>query len=700
LFSEAELDVMGRREERFSSGHQQNSLHVPGRTLTRAWKRGYVANGRTLHGVNLMRASVLTLCLALPTAALAQTSANAPDAVERPAALVADGIPPVPMALAEQTRPYMEFRTASFAGWQPRDSSMLVTTRFGNTTQIHRVARPMGTREQLSFEVERVTGTWSPDGDVLLAWKDVGGNEFYQLHTLRDGRLTLITDGRSRNTFLGAWSRDGRFIGYSSTRRTGRDTDLYLVDPRDPSSDRMLVQVSGGGWGIVDFAPDGRSAVVGEYIQISKSNLHLLDIASGRLTAIGDHSQPVAYGNAKFAPDGTLWVTSDERSEFQRLGTIDLRTGIFTAVAPESRWDVSSFDIAHDGSFIAYVINEAGSSRLRILDPRSRDARSVDALPAGVITGLRIAPWGEIGLTFTSARSAADAYSVEPRTLRVTRWTLSETGGLDVDANVTPELVEIRSFDGEPVSGFLYLPDGARFPGPRPLIMSIHGGPESQARPNFLGRNNYLLNELGIALFYPNVRGSSGYGKRFVGLDDGPFRREDSVRDIGAFLDTLARHPALDSARFGVTGGSYGGYMCYASAIRYGERLRGALCVVAISSFVTFLENTEAYRRDLRRVEYGDERDPAQRAKLLEISPLTRVAEMRVPLMVVTGANDPRVPASEADQIVAAVRGQGREAWHLLGRDEGHGFAKKVNQDYQFWTSLMFWERTLLGTAR
>jgi dipeptidyl aminopeptidase/acylaminoacyl peptidase len=280
--------------------------------------------------------------------------------------------------------------------------------------------------------------------------------------------------------------------------------------------------------------------------------------------------------------------------------------------------------------------------------------------------------------------------------LRVTRWTQSETGGLDVNANVEPERIEIRSFDGEEMSGFLYLPDPALFTGARPLIISIHGGPESQARPVFLGRNNYLINELGVAMFYPNVRGSSGYGKRFVGLDDGPLRREDSVRDIGAFLDVLARHPALDSARFGVTGGSYGGYMCYASAIHFGDRLKGANCIVAISNFVTFLENTEAYRRDLRRVEYGDERDPQQRARLIEISPLTRVSELRLPLMVVTGANDPRVPASEADQIIAAVRAQGREAWHLLGKDEGHGFAKKVNQDYQFWTALMFWERTLL----
>jgi dipeptidyl aminopeptidase/acylaminoacyl peptidase len=646
-----------------------------------------------------MRLPLLALSLVPPFAALAQAPVAGSNAVARPAALVADAIPPIPLELADRSRPYMEFRTASFAGWNASDSSMLITTRFGNTNQIHRVARPMGTREQLSFEVERVSGQWSPTGDVLLATKDVGGNEFYEIYTLRDGRLTLITDGRSRNTF-GAWSRDGRLIGYSSTRRNGRDTDLYVVDPRDRATDRMVAQVSGGGWGIGSFAPDGRSAVVREYVQITKSNLHLLDVASGRLTPIGDHSLPIAYGGAEFAPDGTLWVTSDEGSEFKRLGTLDLQTGSFTAVESEPRWDVTSFAIAQDGSFIAYAVNEAGSSRVRILDPRTRQVRNVDALPAGIVSGLRIAPWGEIGLTFTSARNAADAYSVDPRTLRVTRWTRSETGGLDVNANVEPERLEIRSFDGEAMSGFLYLPDPTRFTGRRPLIVSIHGGPESQARPGFLGRNNYLLNELGIAMFYPNVRGSSGYGKRFVGLDDGAFRREDSVRDIGAFLDALARHPALDSTRFGVTGGSYGGYMCYASAIHFGDRLRGANCVVAISNFATFLENTEDYRRDLRRVEYGDERDPQQRAKLLDISPLTRVSELRLPLMVVTGANDPRVPASEAEQIIAAVRGHGREAWHLLANDEGHGFARKVNQDYQFWTTLMFWERTLLADGR
>jgi dipeptidyl aminopeptidase/acylaminoacyl peptidase len=212
-----------------------------------------------------------------------------------------------------------------------------------------------------------------------------------------------------------------------------------------------------------------------------------------------------------------------------------------------------------------------------------------------------------------------------------------------------------------------------------------------------MGRNNYLINELGVAIFFPNVRGSTGYGKRFVSLDNGPGLRENSVRDIGAYLDRLGADPAIDAQRIAVTGGSYGGYMCYAGAIHYGDRLRGANCVVAISNFVTFLENTEAYRRDLRRVEYGDERDPAQRARLIEISPMTRVNEINIPLMVVTGGNDPRVPASEADQMIAAVRANGRSAWHLLGQDEGHGFAKKVNQDYQFWASLLFWRETLLS---
>lgn len=286
-------------------------------------------------------------------------------------------------------------------------------------------------------------------------------------------------------------------------------------------------------------------------------------------------------------------------------------------------------------------------------------------------------------------------YAVNPASLAVTRWTFSEVGGLDPAAFVEPELVSIKSFDGLEISGFLYRPDAAKFSGPRPLIINIHGGPEGQSRPGFQGRNNYLLNEMGIAIFYPNVRGSEGYGKSFLKRDNGVLR-EDSVKDIGAFIGALAKDARLDAGRFAITGGSYGGYMTLAGMTFYADRLKAGIEIVGISNFVTFLKNTNPYRVDLRRVEYGDERDPKMAAFLQKISPLTNVKKITIPLMVVTGANDPRVPASEADQIVKAVRDGGGTAWHVLAKDEGHGFRKKVNQDYQFWSSVMFWQQTLL----
>lgn len=645
-----------------------------------------------------MRYLAAIAALALPlTPVLAQEQPVVPT-VPKPAALIADGMPEVPAELAAETRPYMEFRTAGFVGWHPTEPRMMIATRFANTAQLHQVAQPMGMRKQVSFEAEPVgNGSWAPKtGDVFVTQKDIGGNEFFQIHTLKDGKLTMLTDGQSRNS-LSAWSDDGELIAYSSTKRNGTDTDLYVMNPRDPSTARMVAEVKGGGWSLAAFAPDKKSAVVGSYVSVTNTDLYMLDLASGVMTPIGDPKKDIAYGGAQFAPDGNLWVTSDEGADFQRLGTLDRKTGKFTPRGPKENWDVDTFDIAPDGSFIAYVTNEAGMAKLKLLDPKTDQVRTVDSLPAGIIGGLEISEWGEIGITFTSARSAADAYSVDPKTMAVTRWTESETGGLDVTKNSEPELVKIKSFDGLEVSGFLYRPDPAKFPGKRPMIMNVHGGPEGQSRPGFLGRNNYLLNEQGVAIFFPNVRGSTGYGKTFVSLDNGPFKREDSVKDMGAFLDALAKDPALDAGSFGLTGGSYGGYMCYAAAVQFKTKLRATNCIVAISNFVTFLENTQSYRRDLRRVEYGDERDPKQRAKLLEISPLTRVSEIEKPMMVVTGANDPRVPQSEADQIVKAIRERGATAWHLVGTNEGHGFAKKENADYQFWTSLIFWQQNLLG---
>ncbi len=622
--------------------------------------------------------------------------------VAPPAAILADGLPPVPQSLVAETQPYLQSRRAAFLGWNPVDQSMLVKTRFGATDQLHSVNAPGGDRRQISFEAEPIlAAVSSPSGDTLVVQKDNGGDEFYQLYTLSSGRLSLLTDGVSRNWF-GAWNRDGRMLGYASSRRNGADMDLYVMDPHDPASDRRVAEVSGGGWNIADFSPDGRTALVLNRMSINRSVVYVLDLASGAMTPVTDPEAQVSYVSPGYGTDGSIWTTSDKDSDFLRLGRLDASTGVFTPVSTEPRWDVSDYALSPDGATVAYAINEAGVSRVRVLDVATGAVRTVDDLPAGVIpysigSAIQISSTGQIGLSLASARVPGDAFSIDPATLAVTQWTHSETGGLDPAVNVEPRLLEIASFDGEVVSGFLYLPDPARFPGKRPLIMDIHGGPEGQERPGFLGAKNYLLNELGIALFYPNVRGSSGYGTRFVNLDNGPDQRENTLKDIGAFLDVLAADPVLDASSFAVTGVSYGGYMCYATAVHYSDRLQGANCYVAISNFVTFLENTQSYRRDLRRVEYGDERDPVQRARLQAISPLTNVDRITVPLLVATGGNDPRVPASEADQIVAAVRANGGTAWHLLARNEGHGFHKKENEDFYFWTSLQFWRQTLLG---
>ena len=647
-----------------------------------------------------MRHVGLIALLLATTAPLAAQNAPAPSpaapAVAIPAALTAEDMPPIPLDLAERARPYLEARGAGFAGWDPNTRAVLISTRFANTNQLHRVEAPMGARTQISFEAEPVRGSYAPaKGDIIVVSKDRGGDEYFQLHTLKDGRLTLLTDGKSRNQ-INAWSKDGALIGFSSTRRNGIDSDLYVMDPRNPASARLVHESKGGGWAIAAFSPDNTAAYVADYKSVQDVDLHRLDLASGAMSPIGDPKAEIAYSGMEVAPDGTLWVTSDQGSDFKRLGRLDPVSGAFSPVSKEA-WDVDGFDISDDGRTIVYEVNEAGSDRMRILDVKTGKVTKVDALPAGQIGGIEIAPWGEIGFSFSSAKSAADVWSLDPKTMQLTRWTRSETGGLDAQVNVEPRIVTTKSFDGLEVSGLLYLPDPAKFPGKRPLIVSVHGGPEGQSTAGFMGRNNYMLNELGIGVFYPNVRGSTGYGKTFVSLDNGPFKREDSVRDMEALIDAVRADKAVDPAKIGLTGGSYGGYMCYAAAVQLKDKLTATQCTVAISNFVSFLENTNPYRQDLRRVEYGDERIPEQRAKLAEISPLTRVSEITKPMFVITGANDPRVPKSEADQMVAAIRKNGGEAWHLVAADEGHGFAKKANSDYAFLAQLVFWKKHLLG---
>lgn len=615
--------------------------------------------------------------------------------------LVTEGIPPIPTSLVEDVQRYTEFRSAGLSSWHPTRREMLISTRFGDTNQIHFVKFPGGDRRQITFFPERAGGaSYQPTtGDYFIFNRDVGGNEFFQLYRfdLKDGAVTLLTDGKSRNTG-GTWSNAGDRLIYSSTRRNGRDADQYLINPAAPKTDRLLLQLDGGGWGVRDWSPDDKKALLVEYVSANESYLWIVDVATGEKTLFTPKggATKISYGDAEFSKDGRgIYATTDKDSEFQRLAYIDLQTKRHSYLTDHIKWDVDAFALSEDGHTIAFVTNEDGVGRLHLLETKSRKEKPVPNLPLGVVGGLR---WHknshDLGFTMNSARSPSDVYSLDIRTGKLDRWTESETGGLNTSEFSEAELVRWKSFDDRAISGFLYMPP-ARFSGPRPVIINIHGGPEGQARPSFLGRTNYYLNELGVAFIYPNVRGSTGYGKTFLQLDNG-FLREDTYKDIGALLDWIKTQPRLDASRVLVTGGSYGGHMAFAVATRYDDRIRATIPVVGISNLVSFLERTESYRRDLRRVEYGDERDPKMREFMLRTAPLNNAKNISKPIFIVAGGNDPRVPVNEAEQMVKTVKQNGGPVWYLMAKDEGHGFAKRKNQDFQFYATVMFLREYLL----
>ena len=615
--------------------------------------------------------------------------------------LVIDGIPKIPLSLAQEVGRYSEFRRARFLDWHPLRREMLINTRLGNTYQLHHVKFPGDARTQLTFYDDNVFfGRYQPSQARYFVFsRDVGGNEQYQnyRYDFDNGAVTLLTDGKSRNG-LGVWSRHGNQMAYTSTRRNGKDADLYVIDPSDPKTNRLVAQLEGGGWSPFDWSADDQKLLILEEVSINESYLWIVDGKSGEKTRITrkDANEKVAYGETAFSRDGKgLYLITDAGSEFRRLGYLDLKTNELKFLSPSIRGDVDDFDLSADRSKIAFITNEEGIGKLYLLDPSSGKVRGSANLPLGVIGRVKWHRNGRyLGFTLSSARLQGDAFSLDVHTGKLERWTTSETGGLNIENFVEPELIRWKSFDGKLISGFLYRPAG-RFTGKRPVMIDIHGGPEAQFRPGFLGNRNYYLNELGVAMIFPNIRGSSGFGKTFLKLDDG-FLRADTYKDIGALLEWIGARPDLDPNRVLVTGGSYGGHMSLAVSYLYSDRLACSVDIVGPSNLVTFLETTADYRRDLRRIEYGDERDPKMRAFLEQTAPLTNADKIRKPLLVVQGKNDPRVPLGEAEQLVAAVKKNGTSVWYLMAKDEGHGFAKKKNADFQFYTTVLFMKECLL----
>lgn len=608
--------------------------------------------------------------------------------------VILSDIPEIPEEISRSLRPYQNTRAAGLVDFTADGEAIFIGTRFADLPQIHRVDRPGGARRQLTFETETIAGAWRrPGSDDLAYAQDVGGGEFYQIFLLDTGtgKSRLLTDGTSRNT--GAqWSRDGSKLAFTSTRRNGRSNDIWLLEPdRGDDAELVMEAEDGSAWVAADWSADGQRLLLQQYVSITDSRIHLLDLGSGERTLlIGGDDNAASWSPIGFDASGErVFLTTDAEGEYENLGVLTIETGDVEVVTGHIEWNVEGAAQSRSRRTLAFTTNENGRSNAYLLDGNSLEIRAVPSFPSGIIGGLKFSPDEEtLGCSVNAGTAPADVYtvSVQDPESEAVRWTRSEVGGLDPDSFVAAEDIHFESFDGRMIPAYLYLP---RSEGPHPVIINIHGGPESQSRPGFSGVIQSWIAEVGAAVLDPNVRGSDGYGKSYLKLDNGKLR-EDSVRDIGALIDWIDTRPDLDSSRVMVYGGSYGGYMVLASLIHFGDRLKAGIDIVGISDFITFLENTQDYRRDLRRVEYGDERDPEMRAFFEKISPLRNAGRIGTPLFVIQGQNDPRVPVTEAEQIVEEVRSNGRDVWYMNALNEGHGYARKENQDLMRDAVVMF----------
>jgi dipeptidyl aminopeptidase/acylaminoacyl peptidase len=617
--------------------------------------------------------------------------------VLKPPAITTRSVPIVPVEIEERLRQYQNTRAAAFHGWSPDGNGLLIATRFGNTAQLHRVYEPGGRRDQITFFDEPVTGRYLPkaaDGALLLSMSQ-GGSERDQLFLFeaKGGRAKLLTDGRSRN-ILQAVTRDGSKIAFASNARNGRDTDIYVLEPRVAGSLKLVLKGDGEFWEAHDWSADGTKLLVNRYVSINESYPGILDVTTGKkqmFTAPGP--SPASFELLRFSPDSkSVLLATDVHSEFKQLARLNLETMQYTWLTEDIPWDVDAIQVDPTSGHIAFTVNDDGASALYLLEG-DKPVRLEH--PSGVITAPEFSPDGSrLGFTLARYDAPPDVYSISLADRKLSRWTFSEVGGLDPTTFVAPSPIRFAAFDGRKIPAYLYRPRGASHEKPVPVLISIHGGPESQYRPFFSGFEQFFVNDLGFAVIAPNVRGSSGYGKTYLKLDNAE-KRVDSVRDIGGLLDWIATQPDLDAKRVAVMGGSYGGYMVLASLTHYSDRIRAGVDIVGVASFNTMLKTTSAYRRDLRRAEYGDERDPKMQAFFRQTDPLNNAGNIHSALLVAHGRNDPRVPFTEAEQIVAKVRSNGNTVWTIYADNEGHGFQKKANRDYLNDVIAVFLKRNL-----
>ena len=599
---------------------------------------------------------------------------------------------------------YLNVRSAGGADLGPsgRLSFLLDTT---GTPQVWSVEGPLEWPEQHTFYEERVTFVdSSPEYSEAVFGMDEGGNERAQLYRLdfESGQITDLTDRPTAKHRWGGWDGDGERFAFASNRRDESVFDVY-VQGRDETGDDAELVYEGDGWlSVAGWSPSDDRLIVHEAHSSFDHDLYTLDIESGDLTHHTPHEGDVRYNSPEWGPDGeAIYLVTDRESDTLRLERLDLSTNEFTVVADGSDdidddgdeaagaasakpgpdgWNVDGVAIHEESRRIVYSRNVDGYTELTVgelVSPHRIDEFPTPDLPAGVAGGVSFGPDGErFAITATGSTTNANVYVVDVTTGETERWTNASTAGIPRETFIEPELVHYPTFDGRQIPAFFSVPETETPTDGYPVVVDIHGGPESQRRPSFGSVKQYLLNG-GYAVFEPNVRGSSGYGKAYSGLDDVE-NRMDSVADIRAAVEWLHDHPEVDPDRIVAMGGSYGGFMVLAALTEYPELWAAGVDIVGIANFVTFLENTGDWRRELREAEYGSLAE--DREFLESVSPINNIESIESPLFVLHGENDPRVPVGEAEQIVEQARDQGVPVRKLIFEDEGHGFSKRENR--------------------
>jgi dipeptidyl aminopeptidase/acylaminoacyl peptidase len=632
-------------------------------------------------------AAVIPLAMPLPVLGLPAQSHGA---------LIFDAVPPVDPGLGLRISQYLVGREASFLAWLP-DNSLLISTRFADLTQVHRVIAPLGMREQLTWYEDPITTVLtSPagpaNGFAFLMEHNADGLPQLYYYSFASHNARMLSSGTGRHGSP-LWSPDGQHIVFTGTERDGTTSDIYMSDIGKGTAPHLVVAGRDRPWFPLDWSTDGQKLLLWQPGTHEDSDLFLADVATGSVLPIDAGGKHSGIRHARFSADGRgIYISSVDEGEFSEMRYLDLVTHQARDLTAAIPWDVVDFQVGVDGRYLAYVTDENGRDRLTVLDTQLKLELSPPGLPQGRITGMHFDHTGHL-LAFSAAgpQSPSDVYVFEPERNLLTRWTHSEPGAVDPQSFVTAQAMEYPTWDRvksgqRMIPAFVYRP---RSPGPHPVLIDIHDGPAAQFRPGFDAFIQFVVNQLGYVVIAPNIRGSTGYGKSFADLDNGP-AREDALRDLGSLLVWVGMQKDLDRTHVAVMGQSYGGFMALAMLATYGDRLSGGIIVDGYASLPSYIAAGSPAEQASRRAEFGDERDPQLRAELNRLSPINSLAQIRKPVLVFQGLQDTPAQVQQAGQIVAGIRARGGEAWYVTARDEGHDIRHVANRDAWLTTAAQF----------